>query len=525
MELEQTLSAESKTREVAQGGFLKILIGGLLLGLAGYIATNFTNSYELIIAAAIGGYMAMNIGANDVANNVGPSVGAKVLTLGGAIAIAALFEASGALIAGGDVVETVRKGIIDPAMISNTNEFVWLMMGALLAGALWLNLATSLGAPVSTTHSIVGGVLGAGLAAAYKSGATDWFYIVNWAKMGQIAMSWVASPVMGAVIAAIFLYFIKRTVMYRPDILKAAKTMVPILVALMAWAFVTYLMMKGLKKIFPVEVSTAALIGFVAAIITYALMYVIVRKNKKLTADKESVNKLFRWPLIVAVAFLSFAHGANDVANSIGPLAAINDMISHPGALGSKAAIPLWVMIIGAGGIAAGLWLFGPKLIRTVGSEITEMDPTRAFCIAMAAAITVIIASQAGIPVSTTHIAVGAVFGIGFLREYLKGRYQEMIDDIEHHHQGEDREKVETFLEEFRVAGIEQRGEMLSQLKAHTAKAELTKKERRELGRMYKKQLVKREAVYKIAAAWVITVPASGVLAAVCYFTIRGMIL
>ena len=173
----------------------------------------------LIIAGIIGGYMAINIGANDVANNVGPAVGSRALTMAGAIAIAAIFEASGALIAGGDVVSTIKKGIIDPANIGSTDVFVWLMMAALLAGALWLNVATAIGAPVSTTHSIVGGVLGAGVAA----GGWD---VVNWVTMGQIAASWVISPVFGGIIAAIFLYLIKRTITYKKDMLMAARRMV-----------------------------------------------------------------------------------------------------------------------------------------------------------------------------------------------------------------------------------------------------------------------------------------------------------
>lgn len=250
----------------------------------------------------------------------------------------------------------------------------------------------------------------------------------------------------------------------------------------------------------------------------------IVRATQQLENSKASINRLFTIPLIFAAALLSFAHGANDVANAVGPLAAINDALMH-GSFHQKAAIPLWVMLIGAIGIALGLALYGPKLIRTVGSEITELDQTRAFCIAMAAAITVIIASQLGLPVSSTHIAVGAVFGVGFLREYIKATYAKMIDEIEAHHQGEDRAVVEAFLERFRNARLEERRVMLQQLKERTAPAELSKRERKSLKKMYRKQLVKRSALLKIAAAWVITVPASGLLAGMLYFTIRGMML
>jgi PiT family inorganic phosphate transporter len=381
----------------------------------------------LVMAAMIGGYMALNIGANDVANNVGPAVGSHAITLTGAIVIAAMFEASGALVAGGDVVGTIKSGIIDPAMIGDADTFIWLMMAGLLAAALWLNFATAVGAPVSTTHSIVGGVLGAGVAAG------GWG-IADWGVVGTIAASWVISPVLGGVIAATFLYIIKRTITYQPDLLAAARRMAPILIAVMAWSFATYLMLKGLNKILPVGFPVASLIGLVAAAIFWVAMRRHVEKAAPgLTNDKEGVNALFTVPLIFAAALLSFAHGANDVANAVGPLAGIAEAVVH-GDIAGKAPIPLWVMLVGAAGIALGLALYGPKLIRTVGSEITELDKARAFCVALAAAITVIIASQLGLPVSSTHIAVGGVFGVGFLREYLKVSYSRKIADIRAHH-------------------------------------------------------------------------------------------
>ena len=477
-----------------------------------------SHNYMLIAAAMIGGYMAMNIGANDVANNVGPAVGSSALTLTGAIIIAAIFEASGAIIAGGDVVSTIKKGIIDPSLINDTDAFIWLMMAALLAGALWLNVATALGAPVSTTHSIVGGVLGAGIAA----GGLD---IANWSKMAQIAASWVISPVLGGIIAAAFLYLIKRTITYQPDMKLAAKRMVPLLVALMSWAFATYLILKGLKRIWKFDFISALGIGLAIAVGIYLIVRPVIRSSAdQLTGDKSGVNKLFTVPLIFAAALLSFAHGANDVANAVGPLAAINDSILH-GGIASKASIPLWVMLVGAVGIAVGLALYGPKLIRTVGSEITELDQMRAFSIAMAAAITVIIATQLGLPVSSTHIAVGAVFGVGFLREFLKHSYSKMIEEIKAHHHGLDEAEVEAFLLEFGKASVTQKGIMIQQLKEHSARAELTKKERKSLNKFYKTELVKRSALLKIVAAWLITVPVSGLLAALLYFTLRGMLL
>jgi PiT family inorganic phosphate transporter len=474
-------------------------------------------SMTLVIAAMMGGYMALNIGANDVANNVGPAVGSLALTLVGAIIIAGVFEAAGALIAGGDVVGTIKKGIISPDLIKDTNTFIWLMMAALLAGAIWLNIATALGAPVSTTHSIVGGVLGAGIAA----GGWD---IANWEQMGKIAASWVISPVMGGLIAAGFLLLIKHTITYKDDRITAAKKMVPLLIGLMTWAFTTYLALKGLKKIWKMDFLTALGIGLVIAVVVYLVLKPrISRIADKLENNKVSVNNLFTMPLIFSAALLSFAHGANDVANAVGPLAAINDAILS-GHIASKASIPLWVMGVGALGIAIGLSLYGPKLIRTVGNEITELDKMRAFCIAMAASITVIIASQLGLPVSSTHIAVGGVFGVGFLREYLSHSYNKVAEEIIQHHEA-DHESIEAFLEEFQHATVDAKRRMLKQLKEHKSDANFTKRERKGLKKLVRKELVKRSSLFKIASAWIITVPVSGLMAAMLYFMIRGMML
>ncbi|MEN8720110.1 MAG: inorganic phosphate transporter [Oceanococcaceae bacterium] len=471
-----------------------------------------------MVAAVIGGYMAMNIGANDVANNVGPAVGSRAMTMSGAVAIAAIFEAMGALVAGGDVVSTIKGGIIDPAAIGDTQTFIWLMMAALLAGAIWLNAATAFGAPVSTTHSIVGGVLGAGVAAGG-------FGIANWSTMGSIVASWVISPVMGGAIAAAFLYLIKRSISYQGDVAVAAQRMVPVLVGFMAWAFSTYLALKGLKAILPMTFLTAVLIGAGLGGGIYLLMRHSVRRSVlNVPAGRSVTNHLFTVPLIFAAALLSFAHGANDVANAVGPLAAINEAVTQ-GGIAMQAGIPLWVMLVGALGIALGLALYGPKLIRTVGSEITELDQTRAFCIAMAAAITVIIASQLGLPVSSTHIAVGGVFGVGFLREYLKTSYNRMVAEIRAHHQGEDEAVVKAFLDEFREARIPVKAAMLRELKKNASRTQFSKTERKQLKRVYKTELVKRTQLTRIIAAWVITVPASAGLGALLFFTMRGMLL
>ncbi|WP_321313530.1 inorganic phosphate transporter [Halarcobacter sp.] len=478
------------------------------------------NNMFLVIGAVFGAYMAMNIGANDVANNVGPAVGSKAMTLMWAIIIAAVFEAAGAFIAGGDVVKTIKKGIIDPALISNPEVFIWAMTAALLSAALWLNFATSIGAPVSTTHSIVGGVMGAGIAAAG-------FSIVSWGTMGKIAASWIISPILGGVIAAGFLFFIKKKIMFKKDLITSAQKFVPILVAVMSWAFSTYLILKGIKKIIKLDFFTATILGVIFAIIVYILVKPIIAKaSQKIKNDREGVNTLFTIPLIFAAALLSFAHGANDVANAIGPLAAINDAVtSH--AISSKVGIPFWVMAVGAVGLAIGLALYGPKLIKTVGSEITELDQVRAFSIAMAAAITVIIASQLGLPVSSTHIAVGGVFGVGFLREWLDSSEAKFISDTRKKFK-KDKKLLESYEEELiKLEDLEKKNKSdyvrIAELyKAIDEKIEQVKEDKREFKTAKRVKYVKRDAVKKIIAAWVITVPAAAFLSACVFFMIKG---
>ncbi len=487
-----------------------------------YAGTQFAHveqSFLLIAAAMIGAYMALNIGANDVANNVGPAVGSFAMTMTMAIVIAAVFEAGGAIIAGGDVVKTVKKGIIDPANIGDTDIFVWVMMGALLGAAIWLNAATWFGAPVSTTHSIVGGVMGAGIAAA------GWD-IVNWDAMTKIAISWVISPVTGGIIAALTLYALKKMVFFKPNPVESATKVVPFMISIMAWAFTTYLALKGIKKIIKIDFPTALLAGAVMAVVVFFVVKPMIAKaTANLTEDRDGVNNLFTIPLIFAAALLSFAHGANDVANAVGPLAGIVDVLTEGGG-GGKVSIPLWVLVVGALGISVGLALYGPKLIRTVGSEITELDRSRAFCIALAAAITVIIASQLGMPISSTHVALGAVFGVGFLREFLEQRMGKVVEDVLAHHEGDpDLSKVEAVLMEFQNAPSEDKLRMLDALKAMGPEAVISAAQRKQLKKALKRQLVKRSSLLKIASAWIITVPVSGFLAALFFFALRGMML
>ncbi|MBY0138153.1 inorganic phosphate transporter [Paracoccus yeei] len=445
----------------------------ILAGLAAAMLLGQSGEMLVVVTAAVfGAYMALNIGANDVANNMGPAVGANALSMGGAIVIAVIFESAGALIAGADVVSTVAKGIVAPEALDTSATFVWAMMAALLASALWVNLATWIGAPVSTTHAVVGGVVGAGVAGA-GLGA------VNWEQMLAIAASWVISPVMGGVVAAAFLWLIKSRIVYREDKIAAARVWVPILVGIMAGAFTAYLAMKGLKQLVEISMGAALLLGLLAGFCSWLLMIPVTRRQSEgLENRNKSLKVLFGVPLVVSAALLSFAHGANDVANAVGPLAAIVQTVTT-GNFNGDVVIPLWVMLIGAFGISFGLSLFGPKLIRMVGNEITKLNPMRAYCVALSAAVTVIIASALGLPVSSTHIAIGAIFGVGFFREW----------------------DAERRLKQARMAV--------------PRPDNIPADERR------RRKLVRRLHVLTIGAAWIVTVPAAALLSVLLFLILR----
>lgn len=497
-DLDRIVQIETQTLQATQT-YKALALALLFLLIVWIFAASVIGAGEhstlVIIAAIIGGYMALNIGANDVANNVGPAVGSKAMTMFGALIIAAIFEAAGAILAGGDVVETIKKGIIDPAGMENSQVFIWAMMSALFAAAIWVNLATWIGAPVSTTHAVVGGVLGAGVAAAG-------FGVVDWGTMSKIAASWVISPVLGGVIAAIFLAIIKYNIIYKEDKVAASKRWVPILVAIMAAVFSSYLIMKGLKKIWRPDGLTITGLAVTIMFATYFIVKPIVAKASiGMENRNRSIRTLFTIPLILSAALLSFAHGANDVANAVGPLAAIVGTTAS-GAIEGKVGIPIWVMVIGAVGLSAGLFLFGPKLIRTVGEQITKMNPMRAFCVSLSAGITVLIASALGLPVSSTHIAVGAIFGVGFFREWDTER------------------RARNLRTELRTRKIHPESNLPNADQAVVDAPTTTFVEPPEI-RTARKKLVRRSHLMTIIAAWLVTVPCAALLAAGIYLLIN----
>ena len=453
----------------------------IAMAVAGSFATGTHGVIVVAVTAALAAYMAMNIGANDVTNNVGAAVGARAMSMGVALVIAAIFEIAGALLAGQGIAKTVASGIVNQSIFPSPDAYAWAMMAALISAALWINIATLANAPISTTHAIIGGVIGAGAAA---SG----FHSVQWDAIAVIVVSWTVSPILGGVIAAAFLFFIKEFIIYREDKIAAAKTWVPVLVAVMAGSFAAFLANGGTNGFYDLPLGKAMLFGLAFGIVTYVVTRPIVRRHAEgLDNRNQSLRTLFRIPLICSAALLSFAHGANDVSNAVGPLYGVVSAL-RSGASGGDPTIPLWVMVIGAFGISLGLLLFGPRLIRIVGNEITKLNPMRAFCVALSCAVAVLTATVFAIPVSSTHIAVGAVFGVGLFREWYTRNSQRRIDYIRSRGNGVAPEEPPANPDETR-----------------------------------RRYLVRRSHFMTIISAWIVTLPVSAALSALVFLALNAL--
>ncbi len=427
----------------------------------------------LILAIAFGFYMAWSIGANDVANAMGTSVGSGALTIKRAVILAAILEFSGAFFVGTHVSETIRKGIVSPELFQgHPLDLVYGMIGALLAAAIWLQFATYFGWPVSTTHSIVGSVIGFGVVV----GGVD---AVAWSKVASIVASWVVSPILSGSIAFVIFTILRRRIYYQDNPIRAAKKIVPPLVFVVFVILTLAMAFKGLKNLnldmgFLDALSIAVVVGLIAAVISHFLvrrikelperkveilkqppnviknMNNIIKQLEKtmliakgnlqheldhilsqLKAANESVNiqaqlqrsstefntvqRIFVYLQILSASFVAFAHGANDVANAVGPLAAVVSILQN-GVIAMKAQVPMWVLGLGGVGIIFGLATWGWRVMETIGKKITELTPTRGFAAEFAAATTIVIASKLGLPISTTHTLVGAVLGVGLAR-------------------------------------------------------------------------------------------------------------
>ena len=370
----------------------------------------------LVMAIIFGGYMAWGIGANDVANAMGTPVGSGAITVKQAIIIAAIFEFAGAFIAGGQVTKTIRKGIIDPSTITGNPEFlVYGMLAAMLAAAIWLMFASTRGWPVSTTHTIIGAIVGFAVVGIGPDA-------VNWGKIGNIVASWLVSPLVGGIIALLLMISIRKLILNAEKPFEKAKLWGPVYVFLVGWIVGLVTLFKGLKHL-KLELTgmqslvAATVIGIVLAVIGKLL---INRVKVDEEADKDyhyaSVEKVFVPLMMFTAAAMAFAHGSNDVANAIGPLAAVVSIVESGGEVAQKAGLPLWILVLGGVGIVIGLATLGYRVMETIGTKITELTPTRGYCATLAAATTVVLASKTGLPVSTTQIAVGAVMGVGLAR-------------------------------------------------------------------------------------------------------------
>lgn len=370
----------------------------------------------VLIAAAVGFFMAWGIGANDVANAMGTSVGSKALTIKQAIIIAMIFEFAGAYLAGGEVTSTIRKGIIDASYFVDTPELlVFGMISALFAAATWLLIASILGWPVSTTHSIIGAIIG--FAAIGVSVDT-----VAWGKVGGIVGSWIVTPLISGVIAFIIFNSAQKLIFDHDKPLEKAKRYVPLYMFLAGFILSLVTIKKGLKHI-GLHIDTME--GYIYSIIVAVLVAIIGKVFiNRIKFDEQAsqkthyanVEKVFAILMIVTACCMAFAHGSNDVANAIGPLAAVVSIVEHNGEIAAKSTIAWWILPLGGFGIVAGLALFGHKVIATIGNGITHLTPSRGFAAELAAASTVVIASGTGLPISTTQTLVGAVLGVGMAR-------------------------------------------------------------------------------------------------------------
>ncbi len=376
----------------------------------------------LIMACIFGFFMAWGVGANDVANAMGTSVGSKALTVKQAIIIAMIFEFAGAYLAGGEVTSTIRKGILDPALITNSPELlVFGMMASLLAAGTWLLVASMKGWPVSTTHSIVGALVGF---AAVGIGVNS----VNWGQVGTIVASWVVSPVLAGTIAYGLFMSVQKLILNTDQPFQNAKKYIPMYMFFVGFMISMVTLVKGLKHIgievdfnlgsqFANALPVAAVAGIIVASIGKLLLSRIHEDPIPRSGNRfANVERVFAILMIFTACAMAFAHGSNDVANAVGPLAAIASVIGSGGEIASKSALPGWILLLGGGGIVIGLVTYGFKVMATIGKKITELTPSRGFAAELAAATTVVFASATGLPVSTTHTLVGAVLGVGLAR-------------------------------------------------------------------------------------------------------------
>ena len=370
----------------------------------------------IILACLFGFFMAWGVGANDVANAMGTSVGSKAITIKQAILIAVIFEFLGAWLAGGEVTNTIRKGIIDPELLQDDPQLlVYGMLAALLAAGTWLLVASMKGWPVSTTHSIVGAIVG--FAVAGLGPAT-----VDWGAVGKIAASWVVSPLLAGTIGFVLFKSVHHLIFEDANPFTAAKRYVPGYVFLVGFIVSMVTLTKGLSHVgLDLTFNQSLLLSIMLGLVIMGIGLIMQRRIKfeHNTNDHfgyANVERVFGVLMIFTACAMAFAHGSNDVANAVGPLAAVISVVQTGGEIGGSALVPWWVLVLGGAGIVVGLVTYGHKVIATVGTGITELTPSRGFAATLAAATTVVLASGTGLPISTTHTLVGAILGVGLAR-------------------------------------------------------------------------------------------------------------
>ncbi|MBN2083130.1 inorganic phosphate transporter [bacterium] len=382
----------------------------------------------LILAVVAGGYMAWNIGANDVANAMGTSVGSKALTLAKAVLVAAVFEFAGAFFVGSRVTNTIAKGIISLDVVANHEmEFACGMVASLFAAAIWLNLATRLGWPVSTTHSIVGAVIGFGI-------VLGGLFAVSWSEVGKIVMSWIVSPIAGAILAVIVYWLIVLPIYRSKTPARQLRIIVPPATGMVFFMLSLSMLYKGLKNLnLDLRASDAIVMAAVVGTIAGGIAHMLMRRRKlsngtTYLARFRQTEPVFAILQVITACYMAFAHGANDVANSIGPLAAVVSSVQTH-VVSKEAPVPLWILGLGGVGIVIGLATYGHRVIATIGKRITSITPSRGFSAEFGAATTVLVCSKLGLPVSTTHTLVGAVVGVGLARG-IRGLDLQVVRDI-----------------------------------------------------------------------------------------------
>ena len=373
-------------------------------------------SFFLITGCVFGFFMAWGIGANDVANAMGTSVGARALTLFQAILVACVFEFAGAYLAGGEVTSTIRKEIIDPTILSNSPDLlIFGMLSALLAAGCWLLIASYNGWPVSTTHSIVGAIVGF---AAVGIGIDS----VNWSEVTTIFSSWVVSPLIAGIFAFLIFKSVQILILNTNDPFTKAKKYVPGYMFLVGFVIAMVTFLKGLKHIgWDLSLQQSLIFSAAFGIIIALLGMFFLRRVQNVSKQRgdvvfDGVERVFAVLMVFTACAMAFAHGSNDVANAVGPLAAVASIVQSGGEIATKSVMPWWILLLGGSGIVAGLIMLGYRVIETVGRNITELTPSRGFAAELAAATTVVLASGTGLPISTTHTLVGAVLGVGLAR-------------------------------------------------------------------------------------------------------------